>query len=196
MEFARLTVGGKTVHFAWIKKVEYLDELVGEWIQSIPIPTPFAVAITHMGSVYVELLVLFAMLVLLFKRRAAGWKFVFWIAAYGGVQIANRLLKELFQRERPNWERLVEAQGYSFPSGHAMVSAALYGLIGYFISRHLHRTGKSAWPAAALTIALVLCIGMSRVYLGVHYPSDVAAGFVAGGLWLMLSIRVYHFIKY
>ena len=90
-------------------------------------------------------------------------------------------LKPVFQRPRPDLPQLVPASGYSFPSGHATVTAALFFTLALVYCRHTDsRTGRTMMLAGAAL--LVLLVGISRVYLGVHYPSDVVAGWAAGGL--------------
>ena len=99
------------------------------------------------------------------------------------------LLKHLFGRERPLTPLLDEAKGLSFPSGHALMSVTFYGLIIYII----WQTVKNKKLRLALTIfmiLLILLIGFSRIYLRVHYTTDVIAGFCMGFLWLVLSIYV------
>ena len=98
------------------------------------------------------------------------------------------LLKALFKRKRPV-NPLEEAKGLSFPSGHAIMSATFYGLLIYIISQ----TVKEKELKLSLIISLLIfiqLIGFSRVYLRVHYASDVAIGYVAGSLWLLLSLDV------
>ncbi|WP_083802829.1 phosphatase PAP2 family protein [Bacillus sp. SG-1] len=106
----------------------------------------------------------------------------------------NCLLKEYFQRQRPGIEALIEQDGYSFPSGHSMGSFIFYGAMAFALFRLYDHTWSRVIGAAALMV-LVLLIGLSRVYLGVHYPSDILGGFLAGGVWLAFSILVYTFIK-
>lgn len=98
----------------------------------------------------------------------------------------NILLKQLFARARPQiWERTVEVKFYSFPSGHAMISMVIYGLLGYLLGS---RFPKQRWWIYGLTIILVAVIGLSRLYLGVHWPTDVIAGYTAGLVWLIACI--------
>jgi undecaprenyl-diphosphatase len=99
------------------------------------------------------------------------------------------LLKKLFRRKRPLAPLLQAVRGLSFPSGHAMMSVTFYGLIIYILSH----TIQQAWLFIVLTILLVvliLLIGFSRVYLRVHYASDVTAGFIIGFCWLFISLGV------
>ena len=99
------------------------------------------------------------------------------------------VLKHLFGRERPLTPLLEEAKGLSFPSGHALMSVTFYGLIIYIIWQSV----KDKRLRMVLTLAmllLILLIGFSRIYLRVHYTTDVIAGFCVGFLWLVLSIWV------
>ena len=98
-------------------------------------------------------------------------------------------LKALFQRKRPLAPLLKAVRGLSFPSGHAIMSTTFYGLLLYII---LSEAGL-AWVRIAMIVVLVtliLLIGYSRIYLRVHYASDVIAGFIIGLLWLLISLGV------
>jgi len=100
----------------------------------------------------------------------------------------NRLLKGLFVRPRPYFEHpLLIETSYSFPSGHAMESFVLYGMLAYFAVLALE-TWRARTAVVFGTALLVLLIGLSRMYLGVHYFSDVVAGYAAGGVWLSALI--------
>jgi membrane-associated phospholipid phosphatase len=99
------------------------------------------------------------------------------------------LLKNLFGRERPLTPLLEEARGLSFPSGHALMSVTFYGLIIYIIWQTV-RNEKLRLGLTVAMILLILLIGFSRIYLRVHYTTDVIAGFCMGFLWLVLSIWV------
>lgn len=103
----------------------------------------------------------------------------------------NRLLKIYFARERPELTAALRlAEGYSFPSGHAMASLVVFGTLAYVII-HLPASwlARSAGLAAATTTAAT--IGLSRVYLGVHWLSDIAAGFLVGAVWLVFSTTAF-----
>lgn len=102
--------------------------------------------------------------------------------------LLNYILKQLFQRQRPDLLKLVEISGYSFPSGHSMSSAIFYGFIIFLCLRYAKHWSK--YIAAAILSLLVFMIGISRIYLGVHYASDVLGGFSIGLVWLALYIRL------
>lgn len=107
----------------------------------------------------------------------------------------NRWLKDLIDRPRPEAKHLVEATTMSFPSGHAMSSIAFFGFLIYLVWR-LVSTPWVRWLLSVLLALLILLIGFSRVYLGVHYPSDVLAGYAAGGACLAIFISIFTYVRY
>ena len=102
----------------------------------------------------------------------------------GGASLLNVYLKLVFQRPRPSplWA-LAEEASFSFPSGHSVAAFAFYGVIAYLIFRRL-KSRASRVAIISATLVLILGMGASRVYLGVHYPSDVVAGYLVGFIWL------------
>jgi len=98
------------------------------------------------------------------------------------------VLKHIFRRQRPLKPLLFEAKGKSFPSGHAMNAVCFYGLL---LHMNLHSVAPASWhiAAAIITVLLVLAIGFSRVYLMVHYASDVLAAFIVGACWLYICLH-------
>jgi undecaprenyl-diphosphatase len=96
-------------------------------------------------------------------------------------------LKHFFGRPRPNVPLLFEAEGLSFPSGHALFSITFYGLLVYIIYHGIKNKGAK-WTLIVFLVLLMLVIGFSRVYLRVHYASDVIAGFSVGFMWLVFAI--------
>lgn len=113
-----------------------------------------------------------------------------------GVLIVNQAFKFLIQRPRPDEEyRLIEQGGYSFPSGHSMCSMAFYGFLVYLAFRYIKNAKVRIFATAGLG-ALVLLIGFSRIYLGVHYASDVVAGFLLSLAYLIFYISLVNFINY
>jgi membrane-associated phospholipid phosphatase len=99
------------------------------------------------------------------------------------------LLKYLFRRKRPLSPLLKAARGLSFPSGHAIMSVAFFGMLIYIIA-HTAMTSFLQYTMIVLLVLLILLIGFSRVYLRVHYASDVLAGFIIGLIWLFISLAV------
>jgi undecaprenyl-diphosphatase len=110
-----------------------------------------------------------------------------WVAAVAGGGLLDVALKAVFHRTRPTWDApLLTAKGWSFPSGHAMGSLVAYGMLAYLLVRAPKGPPRMATVVAAVT--LVLLIGLSRMYLGVHYFSDVVGGYAAGTVWLAACI--------
>ena len=165
------------------------DRAIADYLHSVATPplTLFFLVVTALGSIETIALLGIIMAAVFAKRRQ--WLYLgSWIAAAGGSAVLDRLLKELFARPRPFFEHpLLRETSYSFPSGHAMESLVVYGMLAYFAVLAL-----DSWRARTAVVfgavLLVLLIGFSRMYLGVHYFSDVVAGYAAGGVWLSALI--------
>ena len=96
-------------------------------------------------------------------------------------------LKDTFNRSRPGNPLLEHAKGLSFPSGHALMSVTFYGLLIYIVFKSV-KNKELKWTLIVMLMLLILIIGFSRIYLRVHYPSDVAAGYCIGFLWLVIAV--------
>jgi undecaprenyl-diphosphatase len=151
-----------------------------------PLFTLVMQAVTTLGS-FTVLVPLAALSMLLLARRGARFQALLLALALAGGWSIDELLKWGFHRTRPNIARLIDVSGYSFPSGHAMVATAFYGMLAYLWWRRLPAAPARRLVVAA-TLLLLLGIGFSRVYLGAHYPTDVLGGFLAGALWLTCCI--------
>lgn len=163
----------------------WLHEQGGSWL------TALMRAVTALGNVPVLAGVSVASAVL-FARRRRAYEAVLVLLAFVGAQILSAGLKVGFERERPFFAdpRATETT-FSFPSGHALGSLAVYGALAYVGFRELgSRRGR--WAALATAAALVAAIGFSRLYLGVHYLSDVLAGFSGGLAWLAACVLALH----
>jgi undecaprenyl-diphosphatase len=172
-----------------------LDDAVLAALRQFQSPVADAAAhvISFLGSEMVAILLVLGLVLLGLRGR--------WGAAVGlllvtvGAQLLNNVLKELFQRTRPapvEW-LAVPAQVWSFPSGHAMVAAAFYLFLAYLSWRVLRGGVRWVWTGGLLL--LVLAIGLSRLYLGVHYVTDVVAGYLAGFLWTDAVIVGGHLLE-
>jgi membrane-associated phospholipid phosphatase len=107
------------------------------------------------------------------------------LACFGAL-ILNEGMKLLFSRPRPTlWPSLLHETTFGFPSGHALGSIVLYGLLAYFYASYRPHHAKGIYLCSVLLIG---SIGFSRLYLGVHYPTDIIAGYIMGWLWLMACI--------
>ena len=117
------------------------------------------------------------------------------LTAAAGGSLLEQLLKLIFHRSRPDiLGRMVSVSGYSFPSGHAMISMCLYGILLYLFA---YGRSRGVQIASLIGAALLLLgIGLSRIYLGVHYPSDVLGGYMAGFIWVIANIVAYHFYRH
>ena len=145
--------------------------------------TPIAKFITNFGGA-IFLITLTIGLLVLIKNKKIG------ISIFSNlviVTILNQLLKAILQRPRPTEYRIVEETGYSFPSGHSMVSMAFYGYLIYLIYKYV-KNNYIKWISIVLLSILVCSIGISRIYLGVHYTSDVLGGFLISMSYLVIYI--------
>lgn len=104
------------------------------------------------------------------------------------------LLKQLFQRKRPLSPLLKAARGLSFPSGHAIMAVTFYGLLIYIL-QHTITIDWLKWILFILVVGLIMLIGFSRIYLRVHYASDVLGGFIIGLLWLLISLAILKWLE-
>jgi undecaprenyl-diphosphatase len=130
--------------------------------------------------------------VLLARRERTAARFL--VVTSGAGALLNVGLKLFFGRARPDLAlAIAEADGYSFPSGHAMGSFVTYGALAYLV---LRRRGPWAGRSAglALAITMVLMVGLSRVYLGVHWASDIAGGWSAGAVWLAAAVTTHELL--
>jgi membrane protein DedA with SNARE-associated domain/membrane-associated phospholipid phosphatase len=161
------------------------DRALDDYLHARATPplTTFFLIVTALGSI--EAMVLLGVIVAAILAWRRRWIFLgSWLAAVAGSAFLNQLLKGLFERPRPYFEHpLLIEPSYSFPSGHAMESFVVYGMLAYFAVLAL-RSWKARVAVVCGAALLVMLIGFSRIYLGVHYFSDVLAGYAAGGVWL------------
>ena len=155
-----------------------------------PLLNQIFLGITALGDPLYLFLFIVALSAVLLKQQRWLDAAVSLITAVGAIGL-NIWMKELFGRLRPElWERVVSVDLYSYPSGHAMTALVIYGFLGYWIATHTEIA--KAWITIP-TVGIVTLIGLSRLYLGVHWPTDVLAGYAAGLVWLMaclLSLEV------
>ena len=145
--------------------------------------TPIAKFITNLGGA-IFLIGLTALLIILIKNKKIGLSIFTNLVIVTGL---NQLLKRILQRPRPTEFRIVEETGYSFPSGHSMVSMAFYGYLIYLIYEYV-KNKYIKWSLIVLLSCLIVGIGTSRIYLGVHYTSDVLGGFLVSISYLVIYI--------
>lgn len=148
------------------------------------VSTPIAKFITNFGGA-IFVISLTTILFFVIKDKKIGISI---ITNLGIVTILNQIIKFIMQRPRPTEFRIIEETGYSFPSGHSMVSLAFYGYLyliyKYINNKHLKRT-------LIIVLSVLICIiGVSRIYLGVHYTSDVLGGFLISFAYLIIYIEL------
>lgn len=148
---------------------------------------------TFIGDTQAVIVISLLFLLFLYKVLKNRSELILFIVVVSGTPILNGLLKNFFQRARPELNRLIEIGGYSFPSGHAMNALTVYGIISFLLWRHIP-TQIGRTMLIVISSVFILMIGLSRIYLGVHYPSDIIAGYFAGGFWL--SSVIWFFQRY
>ena len=147
--------------------------------------TPIAKFITNFGGA-IFVISLTTILFFVIKDKKIGISI---ITNLGIVTILNQIIKFIMQRPRPTEFRIIEETGYSFPSGHSMVSLAFYGYLIYLIYKYINN--KHLKRTLIIILSVLICIiGVSRIYLGVHYTSDVLGGFLISFAYLIIYIEL------
>jgi membrane-associated phospholipid phosphatase len=196
MFLASLIVFSWLVKFVFIDGSGHFDERAFTWTGSFTGPgmNSLMQGITFLGThTFLIPANLLLIIYFLFIRKHRWYSIK--VAA---IAISSTLvmlgLKLLFSRPRPLIPLLEPAWGYSFPSGHSMMSFAFYGLLIFLAYKYLQRPWLK-WSLILLFGLLILLIGLSRIYLRVHYATDVLAGFAVGIFWLILSIYLLNHIE-
>ncbi|MDQ0199665.1 phosphatase PAP2 family protein [Neobacillus ginsengisoli] len=162
--------------------------------QESPMLTNVMKFFTFIGSAPFVIILSLLLLFFLYKVLHHRLELILFIATIAGSSVINQVLKSIFHRVRPNLHRLIDVSGYSFPSGHAMNAFTVYVILSFLLWRHIPgKLGRSI--LVFLSILMILAIGISRIYLGVHYPSDIIGGYFASGFWLVIAIWVFQFYK-
>ena len=185
------------VLFGWIARevlrgdAENFDRSVRMWVHQYASSsmTRFMTGISLLGGqlLVLEFLVAIVVFLALKWHRAAAWLAI----AVAGAIMLEYSLKLVFQRPRPTPFFGVSPHDYSFPSGHALVSFCFYGVVAGLLADRTQSLLLEIliWASAACTI---VAIGLSRVYLGVHHPTDVIAGFLAATIWVSSIVALDH----
>lgn len=172
------------------------DQAITEYIISFrnPALTKYFIFVTHVGDLYGYLVVIIVstfIAIVVYKQ----WKpvlqtvVVLLIAA-----LSNVVLKRFIDRARPDLEHLVSVETLSYPSGHAMSAMAFYGFVIYLFYNFKINKFLKVGIAIAL-VFLILSIGISRIYLGVHFPTDIAGGYIAGFIWVVFCILLFNLVE-
>ena len=150
--------------------------------------TFFMKLITTLGSVLVIITGILCVGILIKDKKYFK---VFILATLIGV-ILNNLIKIIVKRPRPSQTLPLSFESsYSFPSGHSMMSTVFYGLIIYFVFKNIQNRKLKVFLSSLLSIIIIL-VGISRIYLGVHYSTDVLGGFILGIIYLFVFIKLLH----
>lgn len=156
--------------------------------------TTFFKSLTFFGNTTtVMTLIALTICYLFIKKYYSELLWVIFTSAFGAI--LNYLIKFVYQRPRPSIEHLVDASHYSFPSGHSMASLIFYGSLIVLVHLLIKNKSLQTILSAGLFL-LILLIGISRVYVGVHYPTDIIGGFLLGGAVLLASIPLFTRIRF
>ena len=181
------------------RKLGELDLLFSDTIRSTLAPGAFKVfaLLTHFGDTLTLTSLCIAGTLWLLRLRQRGLC-LGWVLAFVGNALLNRTLKDIFERTRPVHDNgQAFADGWSFPSGHASGSVVAYGMLAYLLVRLLPaRHAPAHLPIVAAAAALAFTIGSSRVFVQVHFASDVLAGFASGTAWLVVCISAVELARY
>jgi len=143
--------------------------------------------VTNFGGAFIVIALTFV-LAGLFVYKREYYRAMVVLVGVGGASVLNLILKAIFERPRPTlWERIVVEHGFSFPSGHAMASAAL----GVALAVALWNS-RWRWWAFTTAAAYIVIIGFTRLYLGVHYPTDIVAGWFVSIAWVMAVALLFN----
>ena len=169
-------------------KTIYIDSIVYNYISNNIINknrTEIVKVITNITS---PIMVIITLLILVLAIKDKKIKISLVINLLG-ITIINNLIKAIIARPRPEINKLVTETGYSFPSGHSITSMVFYGYLVYLTYKYINNK-KIKIPLIIFLILLIPTIGLSRIYLGVHYASDVLCGFLLGIIYLILFISI------
>ena len=169
--------------------INFLDSATANWINVIRDNglIQFFTWVTLLGKTEIVFSTAIIMTAILWLRNKRAYLIPFWVTL-GGAAVMDFLGKIVFHRARPPMAVYLE-DSFSFPSGHATLAVALYGFLAYVLIRELKSRGSKVSVFFA-SLIVILLIGLSRIYLGVHYLSDVWGGYLLGFLWLLAGIAL------
>ncbi len=178
------------------EKLATYDTAITDYVISYRSPqlTSYFKFMTNVGDTYGYLIVLTVFLLvslIVFKR----WKYIVQATLILALAtISNMMLKRFIDRARPGIEHLVSVETLSYPSGHAMSAMAFYGFLIFLVTKfNIQKMIK--YVLIIVLITIIISIGISRIYLGVHFPSDIAGGFIAGFIWVVFCVLLFDLIE-
>ncbi len=173
------------------QEIAQFDDAAYQYIRNLasPFVDSFMLTVTSLGNRQFVIFPALGLMAFYLFIKPHRWYAIKIPAVAVGSITANLILKALYDRARPTVFQMIEASGLSFPSGHAMFNLSFYGLLIYIVQKEVGNKFIRHGLSIVLFL-LIISIGVSRVYLGVHYASDVLAGFSAGFLWLVIALYV------
>lgn len=176
--------------------IETFDRSIIDVVQSTETPAlttimKFFTALGSTSGVLIITVSLFSILYFGIKSRPQAYLFATTII---GTVALNQLLKFIFKRNRPAFHRLVDIGGYSFPSGHTMIAFSLFAMIAFIMWRRV----QSYWTRFSIVLFasfMIVIIALSRIYLGVHFPSDIIGGMSVSAIWFLIATTVYTYYQ-
>lgn len=171
------------------KEIISYDQFIATFIYSLrsPLLTKIMFFFTNLGNTFPVIFLAILIILFLIIKNHRQEAFLFCLALILG-DLLTILLKIVFEQPRPQISPLLHLKDNTYPSGHAMNNLVLYGLLAFFVFRFT-RNKKLSFLAIIIAVLMIGLIGFSRIYLGVHYPSDVLAGYLAG-FWLLVTILI------
>ena len=172
-----------------IHSIDALDHAIEAFVvvHRTPFLSSIFTSLTNFGDARIITVLSIAVALVFWRHKLLSEKAGFALALFGSL-LSSYVIKIIVQRPRPPIaDHLIQINDFSFPSMHAAVSVAVYGYLAYAIFKHLHPTHHRMPVIIFLSIFAAL-IGISRIYLGVHYLSDVLVGYIFGAIWLALGI--------
>jgi len=200
---AFILVIGLSIAFGYIvtaisnKSIANFDTSIIAYVQGLESPwlTTIMKVFTWSGSAFFVMpLALITFFFLYFVKHHRHQAILFIVVIFL-TPILNFLLKVYFKRDRPEIYRIMDANGFSFPSGHTMMAFSVYAIIAYIVWRNM-QTALTHVLLILFAAFMIIMIGTSRIYLGVHYPSDVIGGIAASALWVTFAISVYAYFQH
>ncbi len=177
--------------FVALKLTTPIDTTFSKWVFQLhnPVFTAFFRFITDFGYIQILLILLVIILIVFHKYR-----FAYILPIHVTISVIfNMILKNIFARPRPEMLRLIDEVGFSFPSGHAMVTMVAYGYLIYVVHHYIQQKWLR-YSLIAFLVFIIVSVGLSRIYLGVHYLTDVLAGYSISLFYLLVVTKMKIFL--
>ena len=177
--------------FVALKLTTPIDTTFSKWVVQLhnPVFTAFFRFITDFGYIQILLILLVIILIVFHKYR-----FAYILPIHVTISVIfNMILKNIFARPRPEMLRLIDEVGFSFPSGHAMVTMVAYGYLIYVVHHYIQQKWLR-YSLIAFLVFIIVSVGLSRIYLGVHYLTDVLAGYSISLFYLLVVTKMKIFL--